>query len=128
MFLLFGHGVVSETNNSKYGWRQGSRFRRRSREAQTPTGFPKLQLQFAEFPSVSQIQTFNCKHSDRALVDTLRGDAFHFVVQDNSVRDFLHGFSHLLALPLHGSIRFFLADFQLALKYAFGALDDFAGF
>ncbi len=53
---------------------------------------------------------------------------FQIVGQNNGLRDFFHGLAHLLALPLHGAIRFFLADSQLALQDALGALHKLSGF
>jgi hypothetical protein len=54
--------------------------------------------------------------------------SFELVVQNNGFRYFLHGFAHLLALALHGAIRFGLADFQLPLQNALGAFHKLSGF
>jgi len=54
--------------------------------------------------------------------------AFQFIVQNNGLRDFFHGLAHLLALPLHGAIRFVLVDSQFALQDTLGALHELTSF
>jgi hypothetical protein len=66
--------------------------------------------------------------SRQRLDELLLRLAFQLVVQNNRLRDFFHGFAHLLALPLHGAIRFFLADFQPALQNSLGALHKLSAF
>ena len=39
--------------------------------------------------------------------------ALQFIVQKDGLGDFFHGLAHLLALPLHRSIGFFLANLHL---------------
>jgi hypothetical protein len=62
------------------------------------------------------------------MCEWLLSIAFQLVVQNNGLRDFFHGLAHLLALPLHGPIRFILADFQLALQDTLGALHKLSSF
>jgi hypothetical protein len=54
--------------------------------------------------------------------------AFQLVVQNNGLRNFFHGLPHLLALALHGAIRFVLVNSQFALQDALGALHKLSSF
>src|SRR5580704_2763093 len=63
----------------------------------------------------------------REARDLLRS-SLQIVVQDDGLRDFLHGLARLLALPLHGPVGFFLANFHFALQDPLGALHQLPGF
>jgi len=76
----------------------------------------------------SSADPLNFASSHQHMGELLLRVALQLVVQNNGLRNFFHGLAHLLALPLHGAIRFFLADFQLALQNALGALHKFSGF
>jgi hypothetical protein len=128
MLRLIGHGIVSEKNHGEGGLPQGVSFRRRNKTPRAATRPLQFPAQFPPFLHESQIQTFDISDSPGPQFQTLLGTALQFVIQNDRFGDFLHGFAHLLALPLQGAVGFFLADFHFALQNALGPLHQFSRF
>ena len=124
MFLLVGHGIVSENNCSAWGTqrlRLSSSAKRGLQGAMRPVEVP---AQFAASRPRRQIQTFDCNDMQRALFRV----SFQFIVQKNGFRNFFHRLPRLLALSLQRAVGFFLVDFHFTLQNALGALHQFSGF
>jgi hypothetical protein len=125
MLRLVGHGIVSEKNSAAEVRGAGAPFHRRKEvfvAAMRPRNFRRsfnLSIGTVKFKlSIGTIQ------SGRRLLRA----ALEFIIQDDRLRDFLHGFAHLLALPLDRAVGLVLADFHVALQNSLGALHNLSGF
>jgi hypothetical protein len=128
MLRLVGHGVVSEKNNAGEVCRAEFHFVVEMKRGLRRIGLFTFLISSAVCGLSLRLVKFKLLIAAIRNAHGLLRTALQFVIQDHGLRDFLHGLAHLLALPLHGAIGFFLANFHLTLQNPFRALHQLSGF